>query len=110
MNAKPEEGLRILKHKAAQGDLAPSSDLERHLFADLLDYINSPGKSNATVLLEKLRREAGYAHEIREDLERSEKATRQIFSILLAPQKDNDTFSIKHIYAIYDAIKEEVES
>jgi hypothetical protein len=105
MNAKAKEGLRIFKQKAAQGKWIPSCDLER----DLLDFIRTPGKSNATALFEKLRQEAGYAYEIREDLERWESATRQRFSLLLAPQED-EAFSIKHIYAIYESIKEEIES
>jgi hypothetical protein len=110
MNAKAQEGLRILKQKAAKGELTPLTDAETPLFADLLDFINNPGKSNATALLDKLRHEAGYAHEITEDLEGWEKATRQVFSILLAPHEDDDGFSHGHIKAIYDAITEEVES
>jgi hypothetical protein len=110
MNAKAEEGLRILKQKAAQRDLVPSTDLERDLFPDLLDFINSPGKSNASVLLEKLRREAERIEEIRENLEQREKAARQLFFILLAPQQEDDGFSVKHINAIYEAIKEEIEN
>jgi hypothetical protein len=112
MNAKAEEGLQILRQKAAQGDLAPSTDLEKDLFPDLLDFINNLGKSNATVLLEKLRREAERTEEVRESLEQREKAARRLFFILLAPQEedDDDGFSVEHINAIYEAITEEIES
>jgi hypothetical protein len=58
MNARAQEALQILKAKATQGELTPSSAAEVELFPDVLDYANSPAKSNATVLLEKLRCEA----------------------------------------------------
>jgi hypothetical protein len=110
MNAKAQEALLILKQKVIKGNVTPSTDLEKDLFPYLLDYINSPGKSSATVLSEKLRREAGFNAEIREDPERWENAMRQLLSILLASQKDVDGFSNRHVYAIYEAIKEEIDS
>jgi hypothetical protein len=70
--------------------------------------INSPGRSNAVALWEKLRSTAGHTHEITEDPQRWEGATRQLLQMLLVPFTD-DTFSTKHISALFKAIKEEVE-
>jgi hypothetical protein len=121
MNAKAEEAIRLLKTKADRGELIPtgglgdllspfrnSPDLEEQFFADFRDYINSPGRSNAVALWEKLRSTAGHTHEITEDPQRWEGATRQLLQMLLVPFTD-DTFSTKHISALFKAIKEEVE-
>jgi hypothetical protein len=105
MNANASDAIEHLKSQLAQGGLRPSTDLEKVLFPDLVDYILSPGKSNASALLEKLRFEADQIKE--EPIQNPEywdKAARQVFDILLSPY-----LTTIQIYALYAAIKEHVD-
>jgi len=53
MNQEASEAIEILRTQLER----PAFEGEEAVFPDLIDYVNAPGKSNATALLNKLREE-----------------------------------------------------
>ena len=102
MNQEASEAIEILRTQLER----PAFEGEEAVFPDLIDYVNAPGKSNATALLNKLREEGDrfVGHQIQNPEDR-DNAARGLFSMLLAPY-----LSDSRIKALYSAIKQDVDS
>jgi hypothetical protein len=101
MDPKAVEALKTLVLKDQQGELA---DLRQYAFhVDLIDFANNASQSNATALLERLKREVEIFRDGTPilDPEMLDKACRQCLSVALAPY-----LQVTQIYAIYNTIKE----
>jgi hypothetical protein len=102
MNQEASEAIEILRTQLER----PAFEGEEAVFPDLIDYVNAPGKSNATALLNKLREEGDrfVGHQIQNPEDR-DNAARGLFSMLLAPY-----LSDSRIKVLYSAVKQDVDS